>query len=392
MDRSLAQTSQSKRPTDMYGISEHDSTVSGQVLHSGSIGSSNIDSETDVEPVKMDAKPRVSFDDNSNTLIENDTQTYEDVVTLHVPSKDNLWLSCKHSKRPFKWLRGRRKSKQSLDEYAATDLEETNLAKGNQVQSAYEKGPEVLDNIAQSKPSQMWNERNGQKMEGIQDTQFQQQSLNEGDENRMTWTTNFLAALSIFLIVITFPFSLIYCIRIVAEYERAVVLRMGNLIPKGKGTKGPGLFFILPCIDSVRKVDLRTVTFAIPPQELLTRDSVTVSVDAVVYYRVLNPVASVLNIEDATRSTRLLAQTTIRNVLGTKDLAQILMDRDEISTAMQSSLDTTTDAWGVKVERVEIKDVRLPIQLQRVMAAEAEAAREARAKVGYSVVYLTNIP
>ncbi|KAF5406322.1 Mechanosensory protein 2 [Paragonimus heterotremus] len=381
MDRILAQNGQPKNPAGVYGTSEQDSTVSGHVLHSGSIVNSNNDSGTDAELVKVDAKPRVSFDDDSNTLIDSDPQNYEDVVTLHVPTKDNLWLSCKQSKRPFKWLRGKRKSKQSLDEYEATDLEETNLTNGNHVQSAYENEPEALDNIAQSKPSEMWNERNGHKMEGLQDTESPQQSLNEGDENRMTWTTNFLAALSIFLIVITFPFSLIYCIRIVAEYERAVVLRMGNLIPKGRGTKGPGLFFILPCIDSVRKVDLRTVTFAIPPQELLTRDSVTVSVDAVVYYRVLNPVASVLNIEDATRSTRLLAQTTIRNVLGTKDLAQILMDRDEISTAMQSSLDTTTDAWGVKVERVEIKDVRLPIQLQRVMAAEAEAAREARAKV-----------
>ncbi|XP_076049102.1 band 7 protein AGAP004871-like isoform X2 [Oratosquilla oratoria] len=141
------------------------------------------------------------------------------------------------------------------------------------------------------------------------------------------------------------------------------------------------MFFTLPCIETSRKVDLRTVTFDVPPQEVLTKDSVTVSVDAVVYYRVSNATVSVANVENAHHSTRLLAQTTLRNMLGTKNLHEILGDRESISSDMQNSLDEATGSWGIKVERVEIKDVRLPVQLQRAMAAEAEAAREARAKV-----------
>ncbi|KAG7272771.1 hypothetical protein CRUP_015413 [Coryphaenoides rupestris] len=129
------------------------------------------------------------------------------------------------------------------------------------------------------------------------------------------------------------------------------------------------------------KVDMRTITFDIPPQEVLTKDSVTVSVDGVVYYRVQNATLAVANITNADAATRLLAQTTLRNVLGTKNLAEILSDREEIAHSMQSTLDDATDDWGIKVERVEIKDVKLPMQLQRAMAAEAEATREARAKV-----------
>uniref|UniRef100_A0A915MR53 Band 7 domain-containing protein n=1 Tax=Meloidogyne javanica TaxID=6303 RepID=A0A915MR53_MELJA len=144
-------------------------------------------------------------------------------------------------------------------------------------------------------------------------------------------------------------------IKVVQEYERAVIFRLGRLLPGG--AKGPGIFFIVPCIDTYRKVDLRVLSFEVPPQEILSKDSVTVAVDAVVYFRISNATISVTNVEDASRSTKLLAQTTLRNILGTKT------------------------QWGVKVERVEVKDVRLPIQLQRAMAAEAEAAREARAKV-----------
>ncbi|KAK2715214.1 hypothetical protein QYM36_010012 [Artemia franciscana] len=166
---------------------------------------------------------------------------------------------------------------------------------------------------------------------------------------------------------------------VVQEYERAVIFRLGRLL-KG-GARGPGIFFIVPCIDSYRKVDLRTVSFDVPPQEVLSRDSVTVSVDAVVYFRIKNPIMATNNVEDYSHSTRLLAATTLRNVLGTKNLAEILSERETISHVMQSTLDEATDPWGVKVERVEIKDVRLPVQLQRAMAAEAEAAREARAKV-----------
>ncbi|KAL7644853.1 UNVERIFIED_CONTAM: hypothetical protein RMT77_004670 [Armadillidium vulgare] len=188
-----------------------------------------------------------------------------------------------------------------------------------------------------------------------------------------------LTLISYLLIIATFPFSLCLCIKVVQEYERAVIFRLGRLL-KG-GAKGPGIFFIVPCIDSYSKVDLRTVSFDVPPQEILTRDSVTISVDGVVYYRVYDPLGAEINIQDISHSTRLLAATTLRNVLGTRNLAEILSERESISSTMQSSLDEATDPWGVKVERVEIKDVRLPVQLQRAMAAEAEAAREARAKV-----------
>uniref|UniRef100_A0A3B3RX59 Stomatin n=1 Tax=Paramormyrops kingsleyae TaxID=1676925 RepID=A0A3B3RX59_9TELE len=184
---------------------------------------------------------------------------------------------------------------------------------------------------------------------------------------------------SILLTVLTLPISIWLVIKIVKEYERAIIFRLGRIM-RG-GAKGPGLFFILPCTDSFINVDMRTITFDIPPQEVLTKDSVTVSVDGVVYYRVQNATLAVANITNADAATRLLAQTTLRNVLGTKNLAEILSDREEIAHSMQSSLDDATDDWGIKVERVEIKDVKLPLQLQRAMAAEAEATREARAKV-----------
>lgn len=202
---------------------------------------------------------------------------------------------------------------------------------------------------------------------------------NSSGEHGLGFCGFILCVLSILCIIATFPFSLILCIKVVQEYERAVIFRLGRLL--SGGAKGPGLFFIVPCIDSYTKVDLRTVSFDVPPQEVLTKDSVTVAVDAVVYYRVHNATTSITNVEDANRSTRLLAATTLRNVLGTKNLSEILADREAISHQMQTSLDEATDPWGVKVERVEVKDVRLPVQLQRAMAAEAEASREARAKV-----------
>ncbi|CAF1398551.1 unnamed protein product [Adineta ricciae] len=185
-----------------------------------------------------------------------------------------------------------------------------------------------------------------------------------------------LIVLSYALVVITFPLSLCFCLKVVQEYERAVIFRLGRIL--ADGARGPGLFFILPCIDTYSKVDLRTVTFDVPPQEILTRDSVTVAVDAVVYFRIFNAVISITNVEDAAKSTKLLAATTLRNVLGTKTLHEILAERDKIDT---TALDEATDPWGVKVERVEVKDVRLPVALQKAMAAEAEASRDARAKI-----------
>ncbi|KAK3106290.1 hypothetical protein FSP39_017031 [Pinctada imbricata] len=184
---------------------------------------------------------------------------------------------------------------------------------------------------------------------------------------------------SAILVVLFFPFSLCVAIKVVTEYERAVIFRLGRVA--SGGAKGPGLFFLWPCIDEMKKVDLRTVAFDVPPQEILTKDSVTVAVDAVVYFRVFDPIMSVCNVDNAFRSGQLLAATTLRNVLGTKLMSELLTERDSIAASMQSLLDTATDPWGIKVERVEIKDVRLPVQLQRAMAAEAEATREARAKV-----------
>jgi len=188
-----------------------------------------------------------------------------------------------------------------------------------------------------------------------------------------------LTFISMLLIIITFPLSIWFCIKMVQEYQRAVIFRLGR-VKKG-GAVGPGLFWIIPCIDSIQVVDLRTVSFDVPPQEILTKDSVTVSVDAVVYYKINNPMASVCNVSNASSSTRLLASTTLRTILGTKSLQEILADRENTAEVILSQLDAATDPWGIRVERVEVKDVRLPQQLQRAMAAEAEAAREARAKV-----------
>jgi len=199
------------------------------------------------------------------------------------------------------------------------------------------------------------------------------------DEDENSCMAGFITFFSYILIFITLPISIWGCIKVVQEYERAVIFRLGRL--RSGGAKGPGLFFIIPCIDTYRCVDLRTGAFDVPPQEILTRDSVTVSVDAVVYYQVSNPLSAVCNNDDYNRSTRLLAATTLRNVLGTRNLSEILSDREAIGDQMHHNLEVATDPWGVHVDRVEIKDVRLPQQMQRAMAAEAEATRDARAKV-----------
>ena len=188
----------------------------------------------------------------------------------------------------------------------------------------------------------------------------------------------FIKFCSMFLIIITFPISIFFCVKIVNEYERAVIFRLGRLMDGG--VVGPGLFFIIPCMDWIQVVDLRVISFDVPAQEILTKDSVTVQVDAVVYYRIKNAMLAVCAVEQAGASTRLLASTTLRNMMGTKTLEEILSDRDT-AQVMKDILDTATDPWGIKVERVEVKDVRLPVMMQRAMAAEAEAGREAKAKV-----------
>ncbi|XP_044925508.1 stomatin-like protein 3 [Mustela putorius furo] len=188
-----------------------------------------------------------------------------------------------------------------------------------------------------------------------------------------------LFSLSLLLMIITFPVSIWMCLKIIKEYERAVVFRLGRI--QADKARGPGLILVLPCIDVFVKVDLRTITCNIPPQEILTRDSVTTQVDGVVYYRIYSAVSAVANVNDVHQATFLLAQTTLRNVLGTQTLSQILAGREEIAHSIQTLLDDATELWGIRVARVEIKDVRIPVQLQRSMAAEAEATREARARV-----------
>ncbi|XP_043207519.1 band 7 protein AGAP004871-like [Amphibalanus amphitrite] len=201
----------------------------------------------------------------------------------------------------------------------------------------------------------------------------------DSDENTNGGCQALLIFLSWLLVICFFPLSLCFTIKVVQEYERAIIFRLGRLAPGG--AQGPGLFFILPCLDTFRGVDLRVVSFDVAPQEILTKDLVTISVDAVVFYRIFEPTISVTNVENSSSSTHLLAATTLRTVLGQYNLSDILAQRETIAHLMQSSLDEATDAWGVKVERVEVKDVRLPMELQRAMAAEAEASREAKAKV-----------
>ncbi|XP_067233868.1 stomatin [Chanodichthys erythropterus] len=201
----------------------------------------------------------------------------------------------------------------------------------------------------------------------------------DGDKSSNSGFCGYLLTFFSFIFVfLTFPVSVWFCMKIVQEYERAVIFRLGRLLG---GAKGPGLFWIIPCVDTFRKVDLRTVSFDIPPQEVLTKDSVTIMVDAVVYYRIFNPTVSITKVENANHATKMLAQTTLRNMLGTKSLADILKDREEMSDQMEAVLYAASKNWGIKVERVELKDVKLPTSLQRAMAAEAEATRDARAKV-----------
>jgi len=204
-------------------------------------------------------------------------------------------------------------------------------------------------------------------------------SIDEENESSSDGCSILLIIFSIILIVLTFPISIFFCIRIVPEYERAIIFRLGRL--KKGGAVGPGLFFIIPCIDEIKVVDLRTITFDVPPQEVLTKDSVTVQVDAVVYYNIKNPMAAVCKIENYSHATKLLSATTLRNVLGTKTLSETLSERDTIAKDLKTLIDDATDPWGIDIQRVEVKDVRLPQNLQRAMAAEAEASREARAKV-----------
>jgi regulator of protease activity HflC (stomatin/prohibitin superfamily) len=166
-------------------------------------------------------------------------------------------------------------------------------------------------------------------------------------------------------------------VKVVTEYERGVIFRLGRLV----GAKGPGIFFIIPFIDRMVKVDLRTVTMDVPSQEVITRDNVTVRVNAVVYFRVVNPEASVVKVLDHIRATSQISQTTLRNVLGQSELDELLTKREKLNLMLQKIIDEHTDPWGVKVSVVEIKEVELAEEMKRSMAAQAEAERERRAKI-----------
>lgn len=174
---------------------------------------------------------------------------------------------------------------------------------------------------------------------------------------------------------------IIFSLKVVREYERAVVFRLGRLLQNPKGPKGPGLIIIIPFIDRYIKVSLRTVALDVPPQDIITRDNVSVKVNAVVYFRVLEPNKAVIEVEDYIYNTSQLAQTTLRSILGSVELDELLSDRKKINDHLQDVLDRQTDPWGIKVSAVEVKHVDLPQEMQRSMAKQAEAERERRAKI-----------
>jgi regulator of protease activity HflC (stomatin/prohibitin superfamily) len=181
-----------------------------------------------------------------------------------------------------------------------------------------------------------------------------------------------LIVLAIFVLIILFA-----SVRIVNEYERGVVFRLGRYV----GVRGPGLILLIPFIERMVKVELRVVTMDVTQQECITMDTVTVKVDAVVYFRVMKPESAILNVEQYIRATALLCQTTLRNVVGQSDLEELLGHRDKVNAKLQTMIDEGTEPWGIKVSMVEIRDVQLPDNMQKIMAAQAEAERGRRAKI-----------
>ncbi|MGQ9545558.1 MAG: slipin family protein [Dehalococcoidia bacterium] len=186
----------------------------------------------------------------------------------------------------------------------------------------------------------------------------------------MTWFVYFIIAVVVIVLLSA-------AIKVVREYERVGVFRLGRFV----GLRGPGLVLIIPFVETVRKVDLRIVTMDVPQQECITVDNVTVRVDAVVYFRVINPADAILKILDYVKATSLLAQTTLRNVVGQSTLDELLAQRDRLNERIKIIVDEGTDPWGIKASMVEVKEVVLPQTMQRAMAAQAEAERERRAKV-----------
>jgi regulator of protease activity HflC (stomatin/prohibitin superfamily) len=183
-----------------------------------------------------------------------------------------------------------------------------------------------------------------------------------------------IIAILLFLVVL-FLFS---AIKVAREYERGIVFRLGRLLP---APKGPGLFVLIPVVDRMVKVDLRTITLTVPPQEVITKDNVPVRVNAVAYFRIVDPNAAIVQIENFMVATSQIAQTTLRSVLGQHVLDELLSEREKINAILQGIIDESTAPWGIKVSIVEVKDVEIPSGMQRAMARQAEAERERRAKI-----------
>jgi len=183
--------------------------------------------------------------------------------------------------------------------------------------------------------------------------------------------------INILFIIIVAIIILSQAIRILKEYERGVIFRLGRF----SGVKGPGLILLIPIIDKMEKVSLRTVALDVPPQDIITKDNVTIKVNAVVYFRVMDPQKAIIEVEDYLYATSQLCQTTLRSVLGESELDEVLANREKINAHLQEVIDKQTDAWGIKVSLVELKHIDLPQEMQRAMAKQAEAERERRAKI-----------
>lgn len=182
---------------------------------------------------------------------------------------------------------------------------------------------------------------------------------------------------SVSLLILIILLLLSSTIKIVQEFERGVVFRLGRVV----GARGPGLILLIPIIERMQKIDLRVITMDVPSQETITNDNVTIKVNAIVYFQVVNPVHAVVNVLDYIRATSQLSQTTLRSIVGQSQLDEILANREEINRRLQKAIDEGTEPWGIKVGLVEIRDLELPAAMQRAMAAQAEAEREKRAKI-----------
>jgi regulator of protease activity HflC (stomatin/prohibitin superfamily) len=186
------------------------------------------------------------------------------------------------------------------------------------------------------------------------------------------------ALIAIVIVAVIVVILIAASVRVLREYERGVIFRLGRLLTP---PKGPGLIFLIPIIDKMVRVDLRTVTLNVPPQEVITKDNVPVRVNAVAYFRIIEPMNAIVQVENFMVATSQIAQTTLRNVLGQHQLDELLSERDKINTILQQIIDESTSPWGVKVSIVEVKDVEIPTGMQRAMARQAEAERERRGKI-----------